>query len=300
MSIGAPDSPRPTGSLALLRALSSIDLHRTGTNEDIAADLDFGTVVREVITPRQFFSICVCLGTEFQQRESDQLYYYLSHDCHDTGGVVVRDMVHAYRQYFPPVPMSRLQLVQAATTKLLLRNSNNQLVFVALYESLSEWGADCIPLEAFITSVRKVGSIPSGIGGLLDVELEWLRLKAPTRVDLLLMLCTPVPPSRRAVIQKLFAHLDVNNEDRVEASYIVERFCPQRVEGDAIRRQVIPWKAALQRYLNEVGVAQLDYDLFAYWWYMVSAGIEDDPTLTMVVWQAFGLASGTGRGNQRR
>lgn len=297
--VGGPEASGPTGSLALLQALSSVELINATRGSGAIPDLDFGSIVEAFVTPRQFFNICVQLRTGFQQRESDQLYYYLKDDRLDTDGVLVRDMVQAYRQYFPAVSMSRLQLVQAATIQLLRRNSKDQLVFVRLYESLSEWGTNYISIEAFIASLRKAGAVPSGIGGVLDVELEWLRLKAPTRVDLLLMLCTPVPSSRAAVIRKLFERLDVKNEDHVEASYIMKRFCPEQVDGESIRRQVVLWKPALERYLDEVGAAQLDYNLFAYWWYMVSAGIEDDPIFTMVVWQAFGLANGGGRGSSR-
>jgi hypothetical protein len=291
-------SPRPTGSLALHSSLVGMQLSYPPAAQHTTLDLDFGPLVRAELSPRQFFYLCKSLQVGFQQRESDQLFYYLKKEHHSRDGVLVADVVEAFRQYFPPVTMSVLQLVQAATIRWLRDTGRNTLAFISLYTALKEWGTSRIPIAAFVRAFRDAG-VPDGLTGVLDIELEWLRLKAPTRVDLLLMLCSPVPPSRAAVIQKLFERLDTAEEGCVRCAAYLDRFQPDRIEGASVRRQVAPWKAALQAYVDELCETTLTYELFAYFWYMVSAGVEDDPTFTVAIWQGFGLAD-DGRRPRRR
>ncbi|KPA78672.1 hypothetical protein ABB37_06272 [Leptomonas pyrrhocoris] len=280
---------QPTGSLALHSSLTSMELTYPASAQQAPLDLDFGSLTRAALSPRQFFYLCTIMQTGFQQRESDQLFYYLKKEHHSSEGVLVSDLIAAFRQYFPPVTMSVLQLVHAATASLLRRGARDSLVFVNLYTSLEEWGASRVPIQAFVGAFRNAG-VPDGLTGVLDVELEWLRLKAPTRVDLLLMLCTPVPASRTAVIQKLFQRLDTANEGRIHGGTYLQRFQPERIEGAPVRRQVAQWKMALEAYVGELHEEALEYELFAYFWYMVSAGVDDDPTFTLAIWQSFGLA----------
>ncbi|KAG5507686.1 hypothetical protein JKF63_06635 [Porcisia hertigi] len=277
-----------TGTLALQSSLASMDLKFPEDGAMLSPDLDLGTLVRAELTPRQFFYVCTLLHTGFRQEESDQLYYYLKDN--DAGdGLLVANLLAAYRQYFPSVTVSVLQLVQAAVRQWVRRNAKDAPAFVELYSSLREWGTAQVPIKPFVKALRGAG-VPNGISGVLDVELEWLRLKAPTRVDLLLVLCTPVPPSRAAVVRKLFDRLDKRNCGTVTEAAALEGFRPEFIEGSALRRQGVMWRRALEGYLEELGEGGLDYDVFAYFWYMISAGIEDDPTFTITVWQAFGLA----------
>ncbi|KPI82838.1 hypothetical protein ABL78_8147 [Leptomonas seymouri] len=285
---------RPTGSLALHSSLTSVELTYPASAQHIPLDLDFGPLARAELSPRQFFYLCNSAQVNFEQRESDQLFYYLKKDHNALEGVLVSDLIAAFRQYFPPVRMSMLELVQAATVNWLRRSAADSLVFVRLYSSLKEWGTSRIPIQDFVRTFRNAG-VPGGLTGVLDIELEWLRLKAPTRVDLLLMLCTPVPASRTAVIRKLFERLDTADEGCVHGDTYLRRFLPDRVEGASVRRLVVPWKNALEAYVGELHEETLEYELFAYFWYMVSAGVEDDPTFTMAIWQGFGLADDSRR-----
>lgn len=288
-----------TGTLALHSSLTAMELQYPPHGRAAAADLDFGTLTRAELSPRQFFYVCKRLRTGFRQEESDQLFYYLKKD-HDTeDGVLVADLVAAYRQYFPPVPVSTLQLVRAAVTRWVRRGAAEVPAFVQLYAALREWGAARVPIKPYISALRAAG-VPDGVGGVLDVELEWLRLKAPTRVDLLLLLCTPVPPSRAAVMQKLFERLDADQSGVVSCAVVLQRCRPELIEGNAVRRRVAQWQAALADYTAELEEEALDYEVFAYFWYMISAGVDDDPTFTMAVWQAFGLADGGGKAQRGR
>lgn len=278
-----------TGTLAFLSVLESIELHYPDRSRRLSPDLDIGTLVRGELTPRHFFYVCTRLRTGFRQEESDQLYYYLKKDSETDDGVLVADLLAAYRQYFPSVTVSMLQLVQAAVVQWIRRNAKDAPAFVQLYSALREWGAAHVPIKPFIKSLRAAG-VPDGISGVLDVELEWLRLKAPTRVDLLLMLCSPVPPSRAAIIHKLFDRLDERQFGTVTSAAVLRCFRPELIEGNTLRRQGAMWRKALEAYTAELGEEELGYDVFAYFWYMISAGIEDDPTFTMALWQAFGLS----------
>ncbi|KAG5481117.1 hypothetical protein LSCM1_06798 [Leishmania martiniquensis] len=278
-----------TGTLALQCSLESLELRYPEHGQQIPPDLDLGQLVQAELTPRHFFSVCTALRTGFQQEESDQLYYYLKKDRDTEDGVLVADLLAAYRQYFPSVRVSMMQLVQAAVTQWMRRNAKDAPAFVQLYSALREWGTARVPIKVFIGALRAAG-VPDGVSGVLDVELEWLRLKAPTRVDLLLMLCTPVPPSRAAVTRKLFERLDENRSETVTCAAILRCFNPELIDGNAVRRQGALWKKALEEYVAELGEGELDYDVFAYFWYMVSAGVEDDPTFTLALWKAFGLS----------
>ncbi|KAK7199113.1 hypothetical protein NESM_000880600 [Novymonas esmeraldas] len=307
LELGESDAGH-TGTLALLSSLATLELVYPPHSRRVAPDLDAGTLVRAELSPRHFFYVCARLRTSFCQEESDQLYYYLKKDATDStdadndasggggsgGGVLVADLLHAFRQYFPSVSLSMLRLVQAAVVVWVRRGASDAPPFVTLYAALREWGAARVPIRAFIAAMRSAG-VPDGIGGVLDVELEWLRLRAPTRVDLLLMLCSPVPPARAAVTRKLFDRLDDRQCGAVACATVLSRFHPEHVEGPAVRRHAVQWKAALAAYVEELEESELDYDVFAYFWYMISAGVEDDPTYTMAVWQAFGLADSGAR-----
>lgn len=295
---GGEAEPRPTGSRALLASLSSIELVYPAASHSTPLDLDFGALCRGEVSPRQFFYLCKAMQVGFEQRESDQLFYYLKREHHSSEGVAVADLIAAFRQYFPPVTMSMLQLVQSATIRWLRRSSASPLPFVELYNALRSWGTARIPIAAFLKAFRDAG-VPDGVAGVHDVELEWLRLKAPTRVDLLLMLCSPVPASRAAVIGKLFERLDAAGDGSVQRAVCLQRFTPERIEGASVRRHVAPWKTAFAAYLDELDECAVDYDVFAYFWYMVSAGVEDDPTFSVAIWQGFGL-SDDGRQPRRR
>ncbi|KAG5508112.1 hypothetical protein GH5_07171 [Leishmania sp. Ghana 2012 LV757] len=288
LEIGETESYH-TGTLALQTTLELLELRYPEHSRRLSSDLDMGTLVRAELTPRKFFYVCTYLRTGFRQEESDQLYYYLKKDSETEDGVLVADLLAAYRQYFPSITVSMVQLVQAAVTQWLRRNAKDAPAFVQLYSALREWGTARVPIKAFIEALRVAG-VPNGISGVLDVELEWLRLKAPTRVDLLLMLCTPVPPSRAAVTRKLFDRLDEHRSDTVTCAAVLRRFNPELIDGNAARRQGALWKKALEEYVAELGEGELDYDVFAYFWYMVSAGVEDDPTFTLALWKAFGLS----------
>ncbi|KAL7701130.1 hypothetical protein NQL31_005393 [Lotmaria passim] len=293
------DPSRPTGSLALHSSLAAMELNYPAAVQATPLDLDFGSFIRAAISPRQFFYLCKAMQVGFEQRESDQLFYYLKEEHHSSEGVLVADLVAAFRQYFPPVRMSVLQLVQAAATRFVRCSASDGLAFVRLYAALKEWGTARVPIAAFVKAFRDAG-VPEGTTGLLDIELEWLRLKAPTRVDVLLMLCSPVPPSRTAVILKLFERLDTAGEGYVQCATYQQRFQPGRVEGASVRRLVESWKTALTAYVDELGEPTLSYELFAYFWYMISAGVEDDPTFTVAIWQGFGLADDGRRQLRRR
>ncbi|GET87872.1 hypothetical protein, conserved [Leishmania tarentolae] len=287
LEIGETESCH-TGTLALLSVLGSMEFRYPERSRQLPPDLDLGTLVRIELTPRHFFYVCTGLRTGFRQEESDQLYYYLKKDSKTDDGVLVADLLAAYRQYFPSVTVSMLQLVQAAVVQWIRRNANDALAFVQLYSALREWGTAHVPIKPFIKALRAAG-VPDGISGVLDVELEWLRLKSPTRVDLLLMLCSPVPPSRAAITHKLFDRLE-QQSGTVTCAGLLKCFHPELIEGHALRRQGERWKKALEAYAAELGEGGLEYDVFAYFWYMISAGIEDDPTFTMALWQAFGLS----------
>ncbi|XQJ26485.1 hypothetical protein NXY56_002447 [Leishmania guyanensis] len=278
-----------TGTLALQSVLESMELHYPEHSRQLPLDLDIRALVRAELTSRQFFYVCTKLRTGFRPEESNQLYYYLKKDSETEDGVLVADLLAAYRQYFPSITGSMLQLVQAAVVEWMRRSAKNGPAFVQLYSALREWGTERVPIEAFIKALRAAG-VPDGLSGVLDVELEWLRLKSPTRVDLVLMLCTPVPPSRVAVIRKLFNRLDRHHSGNVACAALLRSFHPELIEGNAVRQQGTIWKQALEAYIVELGGGELDYEVFAYFWYMVSASVEDDPTFTMVVWQAFGLS----------
>lgn len=279
-----------TGSLALLEALHgalSLPGAANARPPEVVAqelDIDFPDAVMNArLTGRQFHDVCRRLGTQFAQEQSDQLYYYLTNE---PGALSARSVVQMYRQYFPAVSSSHFQVVLGATQRTIAK-SGDHLAFYALYKRLEEWGSGPIPLAAFVEAVRAAGVAQTVVP---DLAVEWLRLKASTRVDLILLLCMPVPPSREAVIRKLYERLDTQQRGFVGANEVMAQFTPDKIEGDQVRKNAVRWKAALQSYLEEIEEERLTYELFAFFWYMLSAAVEDDPTYTMVVWQGFSLA----------
>lgn len=279
-----------TGSLALLEALRGV-LSLPGSGkvrrmEEVAQehDVDFPDSVMEArLTGRQFHDLCRRLGTHFAQAQSDRLYFYLTSE---RGALCGRNVVKMFRQYFPAVSSSHFQVVLGAVSRTIARG-HDPLAFYALYVGLEEWGSGPIPIDAYVSAVRAAGVSQAAVP---DLAVEWLRLKASTRVDLVLLLCMPVPPSREAVIRKLFERLDPQRRGYVEASEVLAQFQPERIEGDQVRRSAAKWKSALGRYIAEIDEQRMSYELFAFFWYVLSAGVDDDPTYTMVVWQGFCLA----------
>lgn len=278
-----------TGSLALLdalRAALAVPSPRGPRHADevaAEADIDFpAAVMDERLTGRQFFDVCRRIGTTFLQEQSDRLYFYLTAEPSSLAGASV---VHMFRQFFPAVSGSQLQVVIGALRRGLA-TAGGELAFHALYARLEDWGSGPLPLDALTTAVRASGVAQAAVP---DLAVEWVRLKATSRVDLISVLCMPVPPSREAVIRKLFERLDQQQRGVVAVANVLAQFNPERIEGAAVRANAIRWKVACQSYLGELGEPLVSYELFAFFWYMLSAAVEDDPTYTMVVWQGFSL-----------
>lgn len=280
----ATTSGSVTGSMAMLNALSSVVSTAVLTALG-APDFDFGDLVDATLTGREFYSLCRLLAAGFEQEQSDQLYYYLK----DSAAPLLRvgSVVQMYRDYFPPVTPSVLQLIQGAVRRYLI-NAGGHVAFLNLYFRLEKSGTSRIPIGMYVRVLRDSG-VPDVVP---DLTLEWLRLKGPTRIDLLLFLCVPVSPSREAIIRKLFERLDTTAAGQVHCEHLLASFQPHRVEGEVVRRKAVLWLDGLKHYVAEIDdddQQSFTYELFFFFWSMVSAAVDDDPTFTMVIWQAFGL-----------
>lgn len=233
----------------------------------------------------------------------------------DAAYVCVRTVVRAYRQFLPPVSAALVELTRAAVVQCLAR-TGDELVYVKLFFSLRVYGAGRVPLEAYIAALRQCGvmsapvSVAGGVArhtahisstplasgavimtlGVPDIALEWLRLEAPTRVDLLYTLCHPVLSGVQAVVKKVFAHLDDSHSGRVPVSTLLSSFDVNKITTKDARARAALWRSALMQYLDNIGDDSVDYDLFAYFCFMLSAGVVDEPAITMMFWQCFGLS----------
>ncbi|CCW64914.1 unnamed protein product [Phytomonas sp. EM1] len=289
-----PAKGSATGSIALIQALRNALPKRSavecGDGSMSTGDLDFAHLSGGLIS-QEFYEVCQSIGVGFSREQSDRLYHYLK-DVH-APSLSVRQVVRMFRQYFPAVNSSMLYIIKGAVTQYILRAANgNVLCFTQLYARLQEWGVQPVPIEAYVRALRESG-VPETV---TDLNLEWLRLKAPTRVDLIFVLCVPLPPSREAIIRKLFERLSTHRGGlSVLASDMTSRFQTSKIESSTLRRAAENCKKALEEYLDELDEASLSYELFAYFWYMISAAVDDDPTYTMLIWHSFSLADRTSK-----
>lgn len=268
-----------TGSLALIKAFQKAGVcAAAATMEDCVGS----TAVVDLAAWR---SVCATLVCGMTEMEVTQLFEFLRRG---DKGVTVGDIVQFYKSFFPSIGMSLFDIVKTATTTQIAKQG--EASFIELFNSLDEYGTDRIPLETYIDAVREA-AVGKGALPLYDLDIEYLRLKAPTRVDLVLMLCGPVPSKRDSLIRKVFERLCHDSATHtIPTRVAMDEFKVTKVEGVPLQKKAQTWKTYVESYYKSLNADELTYELFAYVWYMISAAVEDDPTFTVIIWQGYSLA----------
>ncbi|EPY20809.1 hypothetical protein STCU_08822 [Strigomonas culicis] len=268
-----------TGSLALAQALQRAGLCPAGGT--VAACRGSTAAVELAAWKR----VCAALACGMKEAEVTQLYEFLRRGDR---GLTVAGVMQFYKSFFPSVGMSVLDIITTATRTQIVKQGETSLV--ELFNALEGYGTDRIPLEVYISAVRDAatgkGAIP-----LYDIDLEYVRLKAPTRVQLLLLLCGPVPPKRDSLIRKVFERLARDSAARsIPTHTAMNEFKVTKIESEPLQKKAQAWKTYTERYYKSLDAEELTYELFSYVWYMLSAAVEDDPTFTVILWQGYSLA----------
>ncbi|CAD2222359.1 hypothetical protein AGDE_05723 [Angomonas deanei] len=275
-SVAVPNSAGVSGSLSLLEGLRAArlcdardtweSLLRLTTSVDLNA----------------WLQLCRSLNCVLSLEDSKTLFHFLGETAFP-----LQNLLQVYLKHFPSVSLSTFDIIKTSVSKQIAVQSD--LVFVQLFDSFESFGSSAIPLEEYVNRVsqfcRKKGAL------LQDIDVEYLRLKAPSRVDLLLLLCGPCPSKRESAIRKVYDCLSrTSKTNSLTAEAAVDEFKPETVDGKPLRDTAARWKVSLTKYIESLETTDLTYELFAFFWYMISAAVEDDPTFTLILWKAYALA----------
>lgn len=174
---------------------------------------------------------CSSTAAASKEKANNEVHHELrnqarsTHSCHRR--VPVSRLISMFYQFFPCPRPSMWMLCRSAFAQCL-RKTENPLVFVDLFASFRPWGVEPIPIAAYLQVMRqalcspRVGTANSSnrarfASGFTDIELEYFRCEGSgecrgggkDRVSLLRVWTTPLPASRQAVIEKVWAHLEL-------------------------------------------------------------------------------------------
>jgi hypothetical protein len=158
-----------------------------------------------------------------------------------------------------------------------------------LHLRLARFGTRRIPVVDLSQAIRECG-VP--VSAAPDAVLDALVRQAPTCGSFVLLLRGALPPSRTAVIRKLFAMLDTNGDGLVSRDLVFSCF---NVTGNGTQQgaefgRARDWKADLMAFLESLPHGDsLSFAEFEYYWGNVAASVADDNTFTMLLWKAYSM-----------
>lgn len=289
-----------------------------------------------LLSLQQFRELCWWLGCA--EHVADPLFDFIGSSASlPTRSVRVSDVMTTFTNFFPCGGESLREMCRAAVVQTI-RQRHDSLSFVQLFYSLAPYGADPIPISAYVKALRHSmsgtteTSIRSHTSGLADADLERLRVFGADRVSLLRCLTSPVPGSRAMLIEKVTQQLLALNDEQccspsekanrfllgygssgapreeftsfTTSSILLKSFQPEKIEGVIPQREAGRWKEALRQFVKELGGLSSEGEAedcglsitgaeLSFFFYLLSAGVEDDPNFTLLLWQGFGMADGS-------
>lgn len=316
-----------TGSLFLLKAI------------DYITSKDSESLPNRILDEKQFQTLCWMLGTSEHIIPPLFHFLAIGGKNQPRQSISVHRLMQLFCQHFPSQGPSMFTLRRSAVVQCLQQKQNPLVfleLFNSLraWGTSSIPIEPYVHALRAALAASTTGRINPNTG-ITDIDLESFRCLGKSRVKLLFCLIHPVHPGREAVIQKVCSHLaEAHHTDggttvadtskghqakeiqMYSPAVVYQTFCPEKVEGGLVQRQATKIKEALKAYLIEISEGnaspsasasesqlafanRITVEELIFFLQMISAGLEDTPTFTMLLWQGFGMADAISRVKRR-
>lgn len=294
INILCPAAGRRSGVLFLLEALQSL-LPRDEENVEASQ-----------LSMAQFQILCERMGVPHIAAPLFSTLHLPPNHSISFPHLPVSALFKLYYSAFPCLGPSMWELTRCAAQQAV-KAQHQPMAFLHLFFHFNH--TDSIPAVPFIEALRQA----CGEGTLTDMDIESLRCGSLHRIQLLRLLTAPVPPARQAVIHKLQRFLvdgthapePPSGDTHLSALHVYNQFDPSKVQGSQPRSIATAWQPEILRYFTELIHDEGSTDTSIHpedivtcndcglLFILLSAGVEDDPTFTMLIWQGFGMADKT-------
>lgn len=228
-----------------------------------------------------FRAVCGVFGG-VSASEADVLFSFV---CDPDGTLHSSALLQLVASRLPLASQTDYMSIVADTRALVVAHDFAGLC--ALHEELAAYGDEAVPLPVYAAALRRCG-VPTHF--VADIDVEHLHREAPTCVALVLLLRGTLPAPREAVLKKLFARLDGNDDGLIDRRLALACFVPEAANPKIVNRAA-ERKDGFARYIASLPSddASMTYAEFSYYWGNVSASISDDPGFVMMIWQSYGM-----------